>query len=127
VTKELERPIDQLESVPWTEEEIAEEIRHQAAERSCGADGIHIRLLKALAGTVFVGWLYRLYNRCLAEGRTPQAWNDSEIHLLSKDPDRPRDADNLRPISIIYVFHKVLERLLLVRHQSAPWARLHPA
>ena len=58
---------------PWTREQIVEEIQEQEAEKSCGADGIHIRFLKVARDTPIITWLRELYNRCLLEGRTPPA------------------------------------------------------
>ena len=109
----------------WTREQVIQEIRQQEAEKSCGADGIHIRFLKVVQDTPVITWLWQLYTRCRREGRTPQAWNESEIYLLTKDVDKRRDAKNLRPIAIISIFRKVFERLLLLEIQDQPWARLH--
>lgn len=111
----------------WTREQVVAEIEHQESEKSCGADGIHIQFLKAVKDTIIITWLQQLFNQCLGQGRTPRSWNQSEIYLLQKDVDRPKDADNLRPISIICIFRKIFERLLLLRCQSSPWASLHPA
>jgi len=111
----------------WTRVQVVEEIRKQEAEKSCGADGIHMRFLKTVQDTAVTAWLLQLYNRCLVKGKTPRAWNESEIYLLTKDPQKKRDATNLRPISIIGMFRKVFERLLLLRVQRQPWAKLHPA
>ena len=91
------------EAIAWTREQVVEEIQEQEAEKSCGADGMHIRFLKAVQETAIITWLQELYNRCLREGRTPRAWNDSEVYLLTKDVSRRRDATNLRPISIISI------------------------
>jgi hypothetical protein len=115
------------EVISWTREQVVEEIQKQEAEKSCGADGTHIRFLKAVQETAIITWLQELYNRCLREGKTPRAWNESEIYLLTKDVNRKRDATNLRPISIICIFRKVFERLLLLQAQGQPWAQLHPA
>ena len=111
----------------WTREQVVAEIEQQGLEKSCGADGIHIQFLKAVKDTAVVSWLQELYNQCLLQGRTPRGWNQSEIYLLSKDVDQKRDANNLRPISIICIFRKVFERLLLLQFQGQPWAQLHPA
>jgi hypothetical protein len=111
----------------WMREDIVEEIIHQEADKSCGADGIHIQFLKTVKDTPIVTWLLELYNHCLDQGRTPRAWNQSEIYLLSKDVRERRDAKNLRPISIICIFRKIFERLLLLKFQGQSWARLHPA
>jgi hypothetical protein len=111
----------------WTREQVVAEIAQQESEKSCGADGIHIQFLKAVKDTAIITWLLQLYNECLRQGRTPQAWNQSEIYLLTKDVNRRRDATNLRPISIICIFRKVFERLLLLQFQDQAWAQFHPA
>lgn len=109
----------------WSREQLCEEIRLQAADKSCGADGIHIQFLKCASTTSLIDWLLLLYNTCRRQMQTPLAWNQSEIYLLDKDPEKPRDANNLRPISIICIFRKVFERLLLLDCQHQSWARLH--
>ncbi|KAE9379804.1 hypothetical protein N431DRAFT_310855, partial [Stipitochalara longipes BDJ] len=115
------------EMVGFTIEEVVEEIRAQEQEKSCGADGIHIRFLKAVQETAVIVWLQQLFNHCLQQGRTPRAWNESDIYLLTKDVQQRRDAKNLRPISIICIFRKVFERLILLRSQNQFWATLHPS
>lgn len=112
---------------PWTQEQVVAEIETQEADKSCSANSIHIQFLKTVKDTAIVAWLRDLYNECLRQGTTPRAWNQSEIHLLSKDVSQRRDAHNLRPISIICIFRKVFERLLLLRFQGQPWAQFHPA
>jgi hypothetical protein len=111
----------------WTEEQVVAEITRQDSDKSCGADGIHIRFLKAMKDTRVVSWLLQLYNKCLSQGVTPRSWNRSEIYLLTKDVNKRRDANNVRPISIICIFRKVFERLLLLQYQGQAWARLHLA
>lgn len=111
----------------WTREQVIAEIEQQEADKSCGADGIHIQFLKAVKETAVITWLLELYNECLRQGQTPREWNQSEIYLLSKDANRRRDANNLRPISIICIFRKVFERILLLQYQGQPWAQFHPA
>ena len=97
----------------FTLSKIKTKILAQAAEKSCGHDGVYIRLLKAFLDIDFLLLLGSLFRLCAKTGQTPSTWNRSEIHLLSKDPTKRRDANNLRPITIIYMFWKVFERLLL--------------
>lgn len=123
----LSRADDWTNDQDWTIDQVVAEIAQQSSEKSCGADGIHIQFLKAMEDTRVVSWLLQLYNRCLSQGVTPRSWNRSEIYLLTKDVSKRRDANNLRPISIICIFRKVFERLLLLRFQGQPWAQLHPA
>jgi Reverse transcriptase (RNA-dependent DNA polymerase) len=108
-------------------DQIRTEIKAQEGEKSCGSDGIHIRLLKAFINTNLITLLEKLFLLCIQTGRTPQAWNRSEIHLLSKDPKKRRDTNNLRPITIICMFRKIFERLLLQTFDEEGWARVHPA
>jgi hypothetical protein len=119
---------DQAEPIAlWTREQLLDEIGYQESDKACGADGIHIQFLKILQETQIINWLLTLYNACLTHNTTPSAWNRSEIYLLTKDTEKRRDATNLRPISIISIFRKIFERLLLLRVQDQPWAHLHPA
>jgi hypothetical protein len=106
---------------------IKAEIISQAGEKSCGHDGIHIQLLKALIDTEFIPLLESLFVLCARTGQTPKAWNRSTIHLLSKDVGKRRDANNLRPITIIYMFWKIFERLFLQTFDESGWAKVHLA
>ena len=107
-------------------EEIIEELRHQDSSKACGMDSIYIRLMKTLAETSFVSVLAALFNSCIRLGRMPRVWNDSMVCLIVKDHTRPKDADNVRPITLIGMFRKVFERLLLCRFDIAGWARVQP-
>jgi hypothetical protein len=113
---------------PFTTEEVAGELALQDASKACGADGIHIRVLRQLAISepTFLDALTSLYNSCFASGTTPAAWNDTLIHLLIKDVSLPKDADNVRPITLISIIRKVFERLLLSRFDPSGWAAVHP-
>jgi hypothetical protein len=113
---------------PFTTEEVAGELALQDASKACGADGIHIRVLRhlAISEPTFLDALTSLYNSCFASGTTPAAWNDTLIHLLIKDVSLPKDADNVRPITLISIIRKVFERLLLSRFDLSGWAAVHP-
>ena len=74
----------------WTREQLCREIQSQEADKSCGADGIHIQLLKCLQDTPLIDWLLALYNTCRAQQQTPLASNQSEIYLLAKDANKRR-------------------------------------
>jgi hypothetical protein len=46
---------------------------------------------------------------------------------VTKDVNRTRDADNVRPITLVYIHCKLFERLLLVHSfDKTGWAKLHP-
>lgn len=113
-------------TIPFSREEIADEIRRQDSTKSCGADGIHIRLLKALVNTSLIDALYHLFRQCLMTGKTPAVWNETEIHLNPKDTTKAPTIANRRPITLICMFRKVFEKLLLRRFDEDGWAHLHP-
>jgi hypothetical protein len=47
--------------------------------------------------------------------------------MVTKDVNRTRDADNVRPITLICMHRKLFERLLLVySFDKTGWAKLHP-
>ena len=98
---------------PITQAKVVAEIQAQAAARTADADGVHIQLLKTLQDTGLILLLTDLFWRCAQQGKTPRSWNRTDIFLLTKEISQPRDADNVRPISIIAIFHKIFERLLL--------------
>ena len=111
----------------FSEDEVKREIADQDPNRACGSDSVHIRLLQALLPSPFLRILCHLYNLYLRTGTIPPAWNFTDIHLLTKDVDRPRDVHNLRPITLIGMHRKIFERLLLTHHfDHASWAKLHP-
>lgn len=89
-------------------EEVVEELQHQDASKACGVNGIHIRLMRSLSSTSSVPVLAALCNSCIEYGKTPRAWNDTTVCLIVKKRDRPKDADNVRPIALIGMFRKVI-------------------
>lgn len=111
-----------------SQEEVAAEIAKQGASKACGSDGIHIRALKALSGTSLTRLLTALFNRCIAHGVTPRSWNSTDVHLLVKDGAAPKTTANVRPITLICMFRKIFECLLLKRFDDRDdgWARVHP-
>jgi hypothetical protein len=86
-----------------------------------------MRVIKALLPSSYPAVLCRLFNLCLSTGDSPPAWNSTEIHMVTKDVGRTRDADNVRPITLICMYRKLFERLLLVHSfDKTGWAKLHP-
>jgi hypothetical protein len=119
---DLDSPIQDL----FSAEEIVEELRHQDSTKSCGMDGVHIRLMQALISTSVVNVLTALYNSCIRYARISRVWNGTMVCLIVKDHTRLKDADDVRPITLIGMFRKVFERLLLRRFDSGGWARVQP-
>ncbi len=86
-----------------------------------------MQLLKVLLSTTAPSLLCYLFNLCLRKGCTPKRWSNTTIHLTTKDPTKARDVSNVRPITLVCMFRKIFERLLLVQSSAEGWASLHPA
>lgn len=122
--------VDEWRHPEITVDHVVAEIAKQEASKACGVDGIHIRIMKALRDTSFPSWLAVLYNACLARSRTPQAWNSTVVQLIVKDKASPKTPTNVRPITLICMFRKVFECLLLKQFcddEGKDWARVHAA
>ena len=75
-----------------------------------GADGVCVRVLKA--GFPAVGCIIlHIVNTCLIQSDYPTSWKHSLIHPIHKTGD-PSDPSNFRPISIIPIISKIVERVV---------------
>ena len=75
-----------------------------------GLDGVCVRVLKAAFPAVGMVLLH-IINVCLTHSDYPASWKHSLIHPIFKTGD-PSDPSNFRPISIIPVISKVVERVV---------------
>jgi Reverse transcriptase (RNA-dependent DNA polymerase) len=108
---------------------IAKFVRKYPKDKSCGIDGIHTNLILALLPTSFLARLSRLFVLCLEAGRVPKRWNNSVMFPLPKDKGRPITCDAVRPLSILPMFRRTFESLLLpaFTNPSLDYCRLHPS
>ena len=57
-----------------------------------------------------------LYDACLTYGCFPNAWKKACVIALPKSPEKPRtDPASYRPISLLSVLGKILERMMVAR------------
>lgn len=86
-----------------------------------------MRVIKALLLSSYPTVLCCLFNLCLSTASSPSTWNLTEIHIVTKDVNQIRDADNVRPITLICMHCKLFERLILVHSfDKTGWAKLYP-
>ena len=105
------------------------------ATRSCvgvqstspGPDSLTVHLLK-LVWHLIVYRVTRLYQKCLVQGKFPQAWKTANVTLLTKKGKDPQVPRNRRPISLLPVLGKGLERLVARRigHSTVTYSLAHP-
>jgi hypothetical protein len=80
---------------------------------TAGCDDIPERLVKQCIQLI-KGPLAHIYNVSLNSGVFPDEWKTAKVKPLYKKGDR-YDMQNYRPVSIISVFAKLLERLMYNR------------
>ena len=98
----------QLCDIELADSEVAEVLRHLDPNKACGPDGIPSRLLFELANVIAPS-LTRLFNMSLSLGVVPINWKRANITAVFKKDD-PSLSCNYRPISLLCVLSKVLER-----------------
>ena len=84
---------------------IKEKISSNKASRY---DGISVRLLKKIA-LVFANPLCKLLNLSISTNSFPNSWKVAKVTPLRKGGAR-NDINNYRPISVLPVFSKILEK-----------------
>ena len=98
---------------PTTEREIEKVIMRLKNKDSKGYDGLSNRMLKTIYSSILPA-LYIIFNKSLADGEFPHDMKMAIVKPLYKAKSRS-DISNYRPISLLPVISKVLERLVHIR------------
>jgi hypothetical protein len=101
---------------PVTEEEVISFTKSLKGKSTLGVDDIPENLVKQCIRLI-KGPLSHIYNLSLNSGVFPDLWKTTKVKPLHKKGDK-NDMHNFRPISIIPVFAKLLERLMYNRMTS---------
>ncbi|CAB4039687.1 Hypothetical predicted protein [Paramuricea clavata] len=99
---------DCFEIPPITSTQVLAALNSMPTNKSTGCDGLSARILK-LAAPVLSQPFCRLMNYSISSGTFPIKWKTAKVTPLHKSGSRD-DADNYRPISILPVISKVLEK-----------------
>jgi len=93
-------------------DEVKKELLNINVNKSQGPDGIHPKLLRALAGNQdFVNAVYRLFCACASTRKIPSDWKEANVVALHKKGPRYL-AENHRPVSLTCILCKVYEKLV---------------
>ena len=76
--------------------------------KACGPDKIPARLLKECSEQIAPS-LCSLFNHSLSIGQIPREWKSADVTPIHKK-DSKEDAKNYRPVSLLPIVSKVLER-----------------
>jgi hypothetical protein len=100
---------------PFTVSEVTKVIEEQNHKKSPGIDGLTGDIIRNLH-KIDEKFLTNIYNKCLDFQYFPKYWKKSIIKIIPK-PDKQdyRRTDSYRPISLIPVLGKILEKLIINR------------
>lgn len=102
-------------AAPFTHEEIEDQIMTQNDKKSPGKDGITANILKTIF-QVTPDTIQQLYNLCLQLGCFPKAFKHSVVRTIPKHSTSDHSSiKSWRPISLLPIPGKVLERLMITR------------
>ena len=100
----------QLTEIQLTISEVVKILKGLDPNKACGPDNIPGMLLVKTADAIAPS-LCRLFNQSLSEGYVPLSWKRANITPVHKKDD-PTLAMNYRPISLLCIISKVLERCI---------------
>ena len=97
-----------LKLVPLSLSELQAIIFGMSSSSACGDDGISIHMFRMCFDSVGEVILH-LVNSSITQSDVPLSWKHSLVHPILKSGD-PSDPSNYRPISIVPVIAKIVER-----------------
>lgn len=101
---------------PTTPEEVIDVIKNLKDKPATGVDGISTRALKHACEKIAIP-LAHLINQCFQQGHFPTIFKIASVLPIFKKGDE-LDFENYRPISILCVISKVIERIIFNRISS---------
>lgn len=97
-----------------TLKEVLREVRQLQEGKAPGYDLIDATLLKRLPHKGYMG-LVKIYNACLRLAHFPGQWKIAQVVMVPKPGKPPQETNSYRPISLLPVAGKLLEKILLNR------------
>ena len=115
IRKMVEEPIDTRDDIEFTQGEIKQTIESFNGKKAPGIDGItsgiYLRTFNNLPRLIT-----EIYNQCLKRGCFPRRWKVAKIIPIPKPgKENSKDPSKYRPISLLNIEGKVLEKLLITR------------
>lgn len=99
----------------FTVNEVEVSVMSTRSRKSPGMDGITGAMLKC-GWIVLAEFICKLFNQCMHEGYFPNKWKEADVVILLKSGNRVKDNPrSYRPISLLPVLGKALERLMVSR------------
>ena len=91
--------------------EVRKILAKTRSNTATGHDGLPARLIKELADS-FAPAVTTLFNRCIDEGCFPDKWKKANVVPVWKRKGNKKDPVNYRPVSVLPVLARVLEKII---------------
>ncbi|KAJ2950833.1 hypothetical protein O0L34_g9105 [Tuta absoluta] len=105
---------DDTYSCKVTRDEIDRAIKHIAVNKACGEDGVFPEFIR-YCGPRTREWIAKFFTSIIDSGKIPLPLKFSKVVAILK-PEKPDDkAESYRPIALLSVVYKLLERVLYNR------------
>lgn len=113
--RQLNKPVDTPAEPPFSTDEIIETLKSMNPKRAPGSDHLTADICLQFA-KAFPKLITDLLNRCLELGYFPEIWKIAYAKIIPK-PNKTSYSDitAFRPIGLICVFGKLLEKLIINR------------
>ena len=98
----------------FSSREFAATLQHVKPGKARGPDSICLELV-IHAGTALKSWLRGFLSSCLRQLKIPKVWRRALVVAIPKPKKPVEDQKNYRPISLLCVPYKILERLIYAR------------
>ena len=109
-TNSFKRPNNLLSTISFTKDDIAKVIKNPNPNKAHGFDMISIRMTKICCESILKP-LELIFKSCLENGKFPNEWKKANIVPVQKRNNKQL-IENYRPISLVPVCGKILERLI---------------
>lgn len=110
---------DSTYRVTVTPEQVEAAIWSIKSSKAPGLDGFTGRMARSLWRAI-PEWMTQLYTQCLAERKFPEVWRTANLAIILKGAGKDvASVSSYRPISLIPILGKVMERLMVNNLQLA--------
>ena len=98
----------------FSQREFAAALQHLKPGKASGPDSICSELI-VHAGAALKSWLHDFLSSCLCRLKIPKIWRRAIVVAISKSMKSVGDPKSYRPIPLLCVAYKILERLIYPR------------